>query len=105
VLHFLTDDDDPYGCIARLVEALPSQSVVVLSHVDESAARFNTNHGTSSHGNFRARTGPEVARFVEKLEPIGPRLASIVEWFPHDDPKPRASAEDACMYGVIARKP
>jgi hypothetical protein len=84
---------------------MPAHSFVVLSHVDESAARFNTDSGESSHGSFRARTAPEVAEFVDQLEPIGPGLASIVEWFPDEEPQPEASAEKTCMYGLIARTP
>jgi hypothetical protein len=104
VLHFLTDDDNPYGCVARLIEALPAGSVIVLSHVDESAARFNSDSAESSHGKFRARTASEIARFIEPLEPDEPGLVSIVDWYPGDEPKPEASASDTCMYGVIARK-
>jgi S-adenosyl methyltransferase len=105
VLHFLTDDDGPYHCVSRLIEAMPAHGFVVLSHVDESAARFNTDSGESSHGSFRARTAPEVAQFVDQLEPIGPGLASIVEWLPDEEPQPEASAEETCMYGLIARIP
>jgi S-adenosyl methyltransferase len=105
VLHFLTDDEDPYGCVSRLIDGMPAGSFVVLSHVDESAARFNTGTVASLHGGFRARTAPEVSSFVDRLEPIGPGLASIVEWFPDDEPQPEASAEETCMYGVVARMP
>lgn len=104
VLHFLTDDDDPYGCVGRLIEALPSGSFVVLSHVDESAAQFNTDDAALSHGSFQARTAQEVTQFVERLKPVGPRLASVVEWFPEDEPKPEPFPEDACIYGAVARK-
>jgi hypothetical protein len=33
ILHFLDEDDDPYGLVERLMAALPSGSYLVLSHI------------------------------------------------------------------------
>src|SRR6266702_5730297 len=33
VLHVIGDDEDPYGCVAGLIDAVPSGSYVALSHV------------------------------------------------------------------------
>ncbi len=32
IVHLIGDDDDPYGIVARLVDALPSGSYLVLAH-------------------------------------------------------------------------
>jgi hypothetical protein len=102
VLHFLTDKDDPYALVARLIEALPPGSVVVLSHVDENNAQFNADAG-SEHGSFRARTADEVLEFIPGLELLDPGLVSIVDWRRGINPEPTASAKETAVYGVAAR--
>jgi hypothetical protein len=32
IMHFMPDDDDPYGIVARLVDALPAGGYLVVSH-------------------------------------------------------------------------
>lgn len=104
VLHFFTDDDDPSGVVAHLIEALPSGSYVVLSHGDETLIDAASKAGPE-HGTFRPRSKSEVAKFLAGLKILPPGLASIVDQLPGEGPKPRASAREAAMYGVIARKP
>jgi S-adenosyl methyltransferase len=104
VLHFLTDQDDPYGCVARLVAELPPGSFVVLSHVDETLSRFNAV-ASSQHGAFRTRTKDEVGRFLEGTELLEPGIVSIVDWLTDEEPKPAASAAETAMYGAVAWLP
>jgi hypothetical protein len=106
VLHFITDEDDAHGCVARLVAALPPGSVVVVSHVDESLAAFNATASFGSrHGPFRARTKDEVEQLLAGLELLDPGVVSVVDWLPNQDPTPTASAEETAVYGVVARLP
>jgi len=105
VLHFLTDQDDPYGCVARLIAELPSGSLVVLSHADETLSRFNAPPAEPEHGAFRARTKDEVGRFLQGLEPIEPGIVSIVDWFADQQPQPGTPAADTAAYGAVARVP
>jgi S-adenosyl methyltransferase len=106
VLHFLTDQDDPYPLVARLINALPSGSVVVVSHGEETLnAAVDRAGRNAGHGAFQPRTSDEVARFLAGLELLAPGLVSIVDWRPDDDPNPAASAADTTAYGAVARLP
>lgn len=111
VLHFLDDHDDPYGVVARLVDALPPGSYVALSHATfdplpaDIVQRAAALAGTGGHGTFRPRSRDEVARFLFGLEPCPPGLVPIVHWRPDRTPEPKASVEDTAVYGAVARLP
>ena len=106
VVHFLTDNDDPYGNVAKVIGALPPGSVVVLSSGDETLHQFDAVAGPKSvNGPFRARSKDEVLRFVDGLDIPEPGITSVVDWFPEVDPAPEASAEEVAAYGIIASVP
>jgi hypothetical protein len=112
VLHFLDDADDPYRAVARLVEALPRGSFVALSHAtfdplpSDTVERLTTLvTPDAGHGTFRPRTHDEVARFLDGLKPVEPGLVPIVQWWPWQEPQPRASAAETAVYGAVARRP
>jgi S-adenosyl methyltransferase len=104
VIHFLTDDDDPYGNVAKLIGALPPGSIVVLSSGDETLHQFDGT-ADSANGSFRARSKDEVLRFVDGLDISEPGIMSVVKWFPEVEPPPESSAADVAAYGVIAAVP
>ncbi|GAA2494065.1 SAM-dependent methyltransferase [Winogradskya humida] len=104
VVHFLTDDDDPYGNVAKLIGALPPGSIVVLSSGDETLHQFDGT-ADSANGRFRARSKDEVLRFVDGLDISEPGIRSVVEWFPEVEPVPESSAVEVSAYGVIATVP
>jgi len=67
-LHFIPDEDDPWGMVRRLIGRLAPGSYLVISHAtsDEAEVRQAVTGfiGENSKGNFgRVRTRPEVARF------------------------------------------
>jgi hypothetical protein len=73
VLHLVTDKDDAYGIVARLLGALPSGSYLVISHLAsdinpaemaEATERLNAR----THETFVLRDRIEVARFFDGLE-------------------------------------
>ncbi|WP_327319952.1 SAM-dependent methyltransferase [Streptomyces sp. NBC_01235] len=108
VVIFIGDDEDPYGLVRRLVDRLPSGSVLVLSHtvtspampdVDE-AVRFWNEHGTPK---LTQRTPEDVARFFDGLELLEPGVVSCSRWRPEgtgDGTEP----EEVAMFGAVARK-
>jgi hypothetical protein len=112
VLHFLDDSDHPYRIVARLLRALPSGSYLALSHFtldplpDTTIDQLRPMIGRSArHGIFQPRDRAQVARFTDGLTLVSPGLVSIVEWHPQGEPQPHASAEEAAVYGVVARVP
>ncbi|MEV5319625.1 SAM-dependent methyltransferase [Streptomyces sp. NPDC052687] len=107
VVIFIGDDEDPYGLVRRLVDALPSGSHLVLSHtvtspsmpdVDE-AVKFWNEHGTPK---LTQRTPEQVTRFFDGLELLEPGVVSCSRWRPEggDGTEP----EEVAMFGGVARK-
>ncbi|WP_082122144.1 SAM-dependent methyltransferase [Frankia torreyi] len=108
ILHFVGDDDDPYGIVRRLVERLPSGSHLTISHVAsdlnpdvERAAEVYRQRGVDIH----ARSHADIKRFFDGLELVGPGLVPVQRWLP-DDPG-FAAVPDAQVgtYGAVAVKP
>ncbi|MFF3846730.1 SAM-dependent methyltransferase [Streptomyces sp. NPDC002328] len=108
VVIFVGDDEDPYGVVRRLTDALPAGSHLVLSHtvtspampdVDE-AVRFWNEHGTPK---LTQRTPADVARFFDGLELLEPGVVSCSRWRPEGTGG--ALPDEVAMFGGVARKP
>ncbi len=88
VLHMIPDADDPYGIVARLLDALPSGSYLVLAH-PASDIRPQQMAEMTQAVNSRMR-GPggtmrdhaEVARFFSGLDLIDPGVVQPQQWRP-----------------------
>jgi S-adenosyl methyltransferase len=110
VLPFITDEDDPYGIVARLIDALPPGSYLAASHPTldplpaEVVAKLDGVEDTSRLP-FRPRTRGEFARFFAGLELVPPGICSISAWRADDEPPPRPSEADTAAYGAVARVP
>ncbi|MGW1543804.1 SAM-dependent methyltransferase [Streptomyces sp. NPDC002309] len=107
VVIFLPDDDDPYGVVRRLMDALPAGSHLVLSHtitspsmpdVDE-AVEFWNEHGTPK---LTQRTPEAVTGFFDGLDLLEPGVVSCSRWRP--EPGDGTEPEEVAMYGGVARK-
>jgi hypothetical protein len=110
VLHFFRDDEDPYGIVARLVDAVPSGSHLVISHITgdmqpELIARLVEAPGDQASYAFIPRSRSEMSRFFDGLELSDPGIAPMSRWLPAGtDPKIAESA-DVFYYCGIGRKP
>lgn len=110
VLHFLTDADDPYATVARLVSALPSGSYLVISHgtyetlPPEQVDRFRALNAASPVS-FRDRTRAEVAQFFNGLDLVEPGVVPVAEWRDEDRETPRPPADEVPYYGAVVRVP
>ncbi|MFJ4466639.1 SAM-dependent methyltransferase [Streptomyces sp. NPDC089424] len=107
VVIFLRDDEDPYGVVRRLMDALPPGSHLVLSHtitspsmpdVDE-AVKFWNEHGTPK---LTQRTPEAVEGFFDGLELLEPGVVSCSRWRP--EAGDGAEPEEVAMFGGVARK-
>ncbi|MGW0816718.1 SAM-dependent methyltransferase [Streptomyces viridiviolaceus] len=107
VVMFIEDDEEAYGIVRRLMDALPSASHLVLSHtitrpdmpdVDAAVAFWN-EHGTPR---LTQRTPDAVTRFFDGLELLDPGVVSCNDWHPLDNDG--AFAQEVAMFGGVARK-
>ncbi|MFE4721754.1 SAM-dependent methyltransferase, partial [Streptomyces sp. NPDC056728] len=107
VVIFVGDDEDPYGIVRRLLDALPSGSHLVLSHtitspvmpdVDAAVAFWN-EHGTPK---LNQRRPEQVARFFDGLELLDPGVVSCSRWRPEGATD--AEPDEVAMFGGVGRK-
>jgi hypothetical protein len=87
ILHHIPDADDPYGIVARLIDAVAPGSYLVLSHpasdidteaVAEVARRYNARVPAGQ----QRRSQDEVARFFAGLELLEPGVVQTAQWRP-----------------------
>jgi S-adenosyl methyltransferase len=107
-LHLITDDEDPYAIVARLMAATVPGSYLLISHpaIDieaETAARVQTSYNQNVATTMTRRTREEVARFFEGLEVLEPGIVQHHRW----RPEPGAEVDDYEVPGwsVLGRKP
>lgn len=99
LLHFVPDDDEAYGLVRTLREALPAGSYLVIAHgTDEGATETMKEQGQGVYAQtaspLKARPRTQIARFFEGLEPVEPGLVYVPLWHPdgmddrfHDHPE------------------
>ncbi|MDT9700980.1 SAM-dependent methyltransferase [Streptomyces sp. P17] len=103
VLIFLRDEEDPYGIVRRLLDALPPGSHLALSHTVTSpampdvdrAVRFWNETGTPR---LTQRSPEAVARFFDGLELLEPGVVSCSRWRPEG-----SEPAEVALYGGVAR--
>ena len=108
VLHFIPDEDDPYGIVARLTGALPAGSYLAVQHPtrDFYHEDVGTDRSYRSAGiAFQYRSKDEFVRFLDGLELVPPGIQLMTQWRADDEPQPRPTASEVGAYGAVARKP
>ncbi|WP_255954480.1 SAM-dependent methyltransferase [Streptomyces odontomachi] len=104
VMHFVTDEEDPYGITRALVDALPPGSYLIFSHAtwDMLPEVRESVEGAYNGGGIknRVRTHPEIERFFTGLDLVPPGLVNATEWY-RDTPAP--TREATTMYAGVAR--
>jgi trans-aconitate methyltransferase len=106
ILHFIADEDDPAGIIARLLAAFPPGSYVAISHaaydtapeVKEVEEVFDE---ASSQGHVRTRA--EIARLVAGMKILEPGLVYPQEWRPGPGDVIPDDARETYYCVVVAR--
>ncbi|MFE1963329.1 SAM-dependent methyltransferase [Streptomyces sp. NPDC059479] len=105
VLHFLEDEDDPYGAVAELRDALAPGSLLVLTHASYDRLPLTPEQADGAVGVYRnirnplvMRSRAETARFFDGFELVEPGLVFMPEWRP-DCPD---AQEDPYAYSGIA---
>jgi hypothetical protein len=114
ILHFVHDDEDPLGIVARFRDAMPAGSHLVISHGTrdvpvrpDMSAEAMAEMGAKVERLYQqtttfmvTRTRAEVERFFDGFELLDPGLVSIQLWRP-DDP---SSMLPGGFYGGVGRK-
>ena len=106
MMHNVPDGDDPYGIVARLLDAVAPGSYLVLSHpasdidvkaVTEVARRYNARVPAGQ----QRRSHDEVARFFSGLEVLEPGIVPTTQWRPSQP----AGLAPVPMWAGVGRKP
>jgi S-adenosyl methyltransferase len=108
ILHFVSDEADPAGLIARLLAPFPAGSYVAISHAtpDEVPAVTDVERvfdEAAEQAHVRSRS--EVKKLVAGLEIIHPGLVWPPEWRPDPGDVIPANAAESYYCVVVARKP
>jgi SAM-dependent methyltransferase len=86
VLHFIMDDEDPVGIVDRLKQVMVPGSYLVVSHgtsdIDPEGAAEAVRTYNRGGARIIARTGTQISRFFEGLEPVEPGLVQLPLWRP-----------------------
>jgi hypothetical protein len=106
LMHFIPDEEDPYGITRTLIEALAPGSYLVLSHgtFDFHPQLAGRISGAYNQGGItlRPRTRAEVEPFFDGLELVEPGLVTAPLW--HKD-TPTPEQENGGLYAGVARIP
>ena len=107
-LHFIPEENDPYGLVARLMSALPSGSYLAAQHpsADHYPEGRNPADAYRRAGiAYRNRTKEEFSRFFTGLELVPPGIGLSTRWRASNEPQPRPPASQVGSYAGLARKP
>ena len=107
VLHFITDEDNPYRSVAWVRDRVAPGSYLVISHI--------TSDGTDPaamsaiQDAYKEATAPAVfrdtrgiARFFDGFDLVEPGLAEICRW---RSPVPEPAPAAVRFLGAVGRKP
>ncbi|HZC26240.1 MAG TPA: SAM-dependent methyltransferase, partial [Actinopolymorphaceae bacterium] len=113
VTHFLSDEDDPWGSIARFMDAVPSGSYLVLSAITsdyQEETWRNTLERAGRGYEAYPRGRADVERFFKELQIITPYEGGVpvvghVGLWGADDPDLADDDSARLAYAAVARKP
>jgi SAM-dependent methyltransferase len=106
VMHFVSDDDDPAGLLARYREALAPGSYLAFSHVSGDALP-NVDRAIELYRNTQnpiyLRPRADIEAMLAGFELVEPGLVFVPAWRPHC-PAEAANAERCSFYGAVGRR-
>jgi hypothetical protein len=109
ILQFIEDKDDPYRTVARLMEAVPPGSYMVVSHPPSDMQRMAPGLAEALAKLSQAmvqrvtpRSREQVTRFFDGVDLVEPGVVPIQQWRPDSDLE---AAARAGMWGGVGRKP
>ncbi len=108
VLWHVMDNDEAYGIVNHLVQAMPSGSYLAINHPTlevtgekmATAIRYWNQYGTPPGTH---RTPDEITRFFDGMDLVEPGVVSITRWRP--DATSSGEPEEIDQFGAVGRKP
>jgi hypothetical protein len=109
ILHFISDDDDPYGIVTELLDPLPPGSYLAVSHgtydgMPPATAQQLRASARDTNPPFVARTHRRINRLFTGLTLVDPGVVSIVDWHADDELPPRPTVGQVSTFGGVAVK-
>jgi hypothetical protein len=110
VLPFIPADEDPWGLVATLRDALAPGSYLVVSHGTsegrpDTAQAAATVYNRSVTSNLSMRSRADVLRFFDGFELVDPGLAWVPAWRPDGSPGDFADPAQSWLLAGVGRKP
>jgi len=107
ILHHIPDSDDPWGIVAQYMDAVPSGSYLVVSHLTKDVrpqemAALEQAPPPDARYMFVLRNRADFTRFFDGLELVDPGVVTVNRWRPDADSP--VFAEDPAFYCGVARK-
>ncbi|MFF7039056.1 SAM-dependent methyltransferase [Streptomyces massasporeus] len=94
ILHFVEDEDGPYGAVAELREALAPGSLLVLTHASYEGIPLPPERAGGAVDVYEdirnpliMRSREEIARFFEGYDMVEPGLVAMPHWRPDTAPE------------------
>ncbi|GAA3169844.1 SAM-dependent methyltransferase [Nonomuraea salmonea] len=111
ILHFVTDEENPFGVVEQLKAAVPSGSHLLLSHItmdfaDHLSREEFTKPYDKSSAPMVPRSHDETMRFFDGWNLLEPGLVEVVTWRPDlTEYQEEIPGGHAWAYGGLAIKP
>jgi hypothetical protein len=111
VLHFLPDDTKPGAVMSTLLDALPSGSYLVASHI--TGEHLPPKEATEGADKYKSSGVPLQVRASDEfaalafcgLKLVSPGVVLVSEWRPDRGDGPYPAPSEVNIYGGVARKP
>ena len=115
VMHFISDDEDPWGIVARYMDAVPAGSYLALSHATYEQlppqavqAMYDVYERATSHIYLRSKA--DITRFFDGMEMIQPHAGAqssvcFVGCWGAEDPDEADSDGSRVLRCGVARAP
>jgi SAM-dependent methyltransferase len=94
ILHFVEDEDDPYGAVAELRDALAPGSLLILTHASYEGIPLPAERAAGTVDVYKdirnpliMRSRDEIARFFEGYDMVEPGLVPMPRWRPQTAPE------------------
>lgn len=108
VLHFISEEDDPYAIVASLMDAVPVGSYLVIAHAASDIRPSATEEGFQiynerSPAQLTPRSREQIDRLAAGLDPVGPGVVPMSQWF--EPGQLGSGGADLTGYYGLLRKP
>jgi len=107
ILHVIPDADDPHAIVARVMDALPPGSYLVISHAGADLLDQQTLDSVEDivtqmvHLEPGFRDREQVGRFFDGTDLVEPGLVRVEQWRPSSA---AGGADETILWGGVGRK-